>query len=281
MATNTDNFKLILPEKGEFTNNWHEPVNDNFSVIDLNLGNVTSEVQDARGSATSLGDRLDESLNPDGSVKPVPDITKASSSQVYGRDLLGADFDLDQRILSNDFEMFNARQGDDNLRNSLSRYGNDWVHNSVVDAANGFLTFTGATVKVDGSVDNVIANINGRQGRVRKLISDVVSGSVGTRHIRLKHEPDGIVVVDSSLPSITFGTTLQEPGTTGPLIKLSDTGRNFAGLDIKPGDILKITTPGVNEGTYVIDGTFNEFPTLETWELLIRGTFQSSTSNLE
>lgn len=280
MASNSDNFQLILPEKGEFTNAWDKPMNNNFTIIDRELGDVKGEVTDARGSAGTLAERLDEALNADGSVKPVPEIVKASSSQVYGRDLLGVDYDLDQRILQNDFESFYARQGETTLRDMLARSGNNWVHNTVVTAPSGFLSFTGANVKIDGSVSPVYANVNGYLSRFRTLVSIATPGAAGTKYFAIQREASGKVVLDSSLPSATFGTTLQEPATTGPLIKFKDASRNFATEDIQPGDLLIISTPGDNQGTYVIQDTFNTNGSLATSELLIKGKFQSLTSNL-
>ena len=271
MASKTDNINLILPDNSEYTDIWDVPLNDNFITIDTEIGSIKSEIQDARGSESSLATRIDVALNQDGSLKDVPAVAKASTSQVYGRtDIFSDPLDLNSRILKSEFDIFYVLQGDLDLTTIMSRLGNDWVPDSVVSAANNYLTFTGAQVKADGSVQKIYANINGSLSRIRNLDSVTVSGAAGQRWFALQKNPTGVILTTG-----TAGTTNQYPVTTGPLIRFKDTSKNFVSLKVSPGDTLKITSPAANKGLYVVDQTNVENPSCAVDELFIRGNFNS------
>src|SRR5208337_2258788 len=109
-------------------------------------------------------------------------------------------------------------------------------------AANNYLTFSGATVRADGTSTTLLANINGFLGRVRTLASVNISGPSGAFFVKLTYNPAGVTYFDSTLamPSPTFGTTLQFPATSGPNIMFEDNAQNFVSLGVLPGDVLKI-----------------------------------------
>jgi hypothetical protein len=269
MAQQTDNIKLILPDNSEYTDIWDKPVNDNFVKIDTEIGNVKSEVHDARGSESSMATRLNVALNQDGSLKDVPAIAKASTSPVYGNNnSFGDAFDLNGRIGANDFDNFYAKSGDVNLQAFLARMSSDWISDSVVSASTNYLTFTGAVVTANGSITPVYANINGFLSRVRIQSTVTVSGAAGQRWFALQRNPNGVV-----LTSDVNGSCNQYPATTGPLIKFKDATKNFVTLGVKPGDILKVTSPVANKGYYTVKSTNTEDSNCAIDELFINGQF--------
>lgn len=274
MANQTDNIKLILPDNGEYTDIWDGPVNENFTKIDTEIGSIKSEIQDARGSESSMATRLDVAINPDGTLKDVPQISKGSVSPVFGSlDSFGDTVDLDGRIALNDWDNFYAQQGDGSLQSFLARLGNDWVSNSVVSAANNYLTFTGPTVSANGNIQSIYANINGFLARIRIQSTVTVSGAAGQRWFAIQRNPTGVV-----LTSDTIGSCNQYPATTGPLIRFKDSSKNFVTLGVKPGDVLTITSPASNKGNYVILSTNTEDSNCAVDEVFIKGKFNAITT---
>jgi hypothetical protein len=271
MAQQTDNIKLVLPENGEYTDIWDKPTNDNFIKIDTEIGSIKSEIQDARGSESSMATRLDVALNSDGTLKDVPQINKGSVSPVFGKvNSFGDIVDLDGRIALNDFDNFYARQGDADMKTFLARLGNDWVHDSVVSAASNYLTFTGPTVTANGNLQSIYANINGFLARIRKQDVVTVSGIAGQRWFAIQRNPSGVVIA-----SDTIGSCNQYPATTGPLIRFKDSTKNFVTIGVKPGDVITITSPASNKGKYVVDSTNAQDTNCALDEVFIKGQFNS------
>lgn len=279
MAQKTLNLGLILPGLGEYFNRWNEPTNTNFSVIDEAVGALQSEVADARGGSTTLAERLDTSLNADGTLKDVPEVTRARSSSIYGSQTSGgADFDLDDRIEQGDVEVWNARQQLSSLIDSVAWAQDDTQHNSLISGPTNPLTASGAVVTLNGATTNVIANINGYRQKVRTNKTVTISGAAGTYYIYIDRNPTGSVFFT---PPASSGTTSTYT-PTGKLSKYSATGTNFVTGGVKPGDILEITGPGgnANLGKWVIAATAAEDANLTTGELRIVGEFNSANTSL-
>lgn len=273
MATKTPNLGLIKPAKGEFFNAWDIPVNDNWDVLDTKVGDTISETEDSRGSQASLKERLNVALNPDGTLKDVPEVADARNSTVYGADDGVNSFDLDDRIEQGDREVYDARQGRTKLKDMLAFAQNDSVHNSVLSAPGGFLSFTGAVAKVDGSVTSVVCNINGYRAVVRSLKSHTISGASGTYYIYLdRSSPD--LLLDRTGGGQDTGVVSVDGGS-GKLKKFSDSTQNFNTSGVKAGDILEITTAGSeNLGEFVVASVESDT------ELFIVGLFETAQTTL-
>jgi len=95
MSTRTDYLDLVLPELNEFINSWNAPVNQNMESIDdfcsdlyesLVGSSATGTWSMLRGSLASLADRLDVSINADGTLdlSGSPDLLAIGSSSYYG-----------------------------------------------------------------------------------------------------------------------------------------------------------------------------------------------------
>lgn len=279
MAQKTVNLGLILPALGEYFNRWNVPVNANFNIIDEVLGDLQSEVTNARGSALTLNDRMSVSLNSDGSLKAVPEVSNARSSSIYGSQTgLGADFSLDDRIEQGDVEVWNARQQLAALIDSVAWAQDDTPHNTLISGPLNQLTSSGGVVTLNGAVTNVIANINGYRQRVRTNKDAVIVGSPGTYYLYLDRNPNGEVVFT---PPPSSGTTsVYTP--TNKLCKYSATATNFVAAGVKAGDILEITAPGANAnlGKWVIAATAADDINLTAGELRIVGEFNSANTGL-
>lgn len=112
----TDFLKLTLGEFKEFVNSWHKPINQNFEDIDDWLKGLHDELvgtgsdpdyADLRGDLNSLADRLNVSINPDGTIDPTnsPDILNMATSAVDG--VFSSPRD---RLDAKDLQTFEARQ---------------------------------------------------------------------------------------------------------------------------------------------------------------------------
>ena len=265
MADKTQNLGLIKPANGEYYNTWDAPTNKNWDTIDEILGGIQLETEDSRGTQSTLTARLDVSLNADGSLKDVPEIATARTSAVYGYSSGSTDFDLDARLEAGDREVFDARQGAAKLIDSLAFVADDNVHNCIVSAPTGFLSFTGAQVKVDGSVTDVVCNINGYKQVVRSLKSTTIAGAAGTYYVYLDLNLAGEIILDRTGVGQNTGVTGEYPTSSGKYGKFSDATQNFVNAGVEPGDILEITSTGsVNKGQYVVKSIIS--PTeVEVW----------------
>jgi hypothetical protein len=266
MATNTSNLKLIKPARGEFEGTWDIPMNKNSDTIDGAIYDLQVETQNARGTQGSLTARLDVGINADGSLKDIPEIGIARDSTVYG-----SGTSLDARIESGDRDVFDACQGASSLRSALAGAIDDNIHNSIQSAPVGFLSFTGAVVKVDGSVTPVVCNINGYRNVVRKLKTVTITGAAGTYYVYLERNSIGELYLDRTTVGLNSGAT----GVNVVLNKFTDLTQNYLTSGVQPGDILEITSTGsVNKGQYIVDSV------IDANNLMVRGTFLSAEANL-
>lgn len=112
MAKKTSKLGLTLPELNEFQNGWNVPLNQNFEEIDDYVDSLedslasTSGLSALKGSTTSLLERIDTSINADGTLK-------ISGSPEYGDIAVSATrgvFSTPQdRLNAADEEAFNAK----------------------------------------------------------------------------------------------------------------------------------------------------------------------------
>jgi len=120
MPQKTTFLSLTLPEFQEFIDSWHDPVNQNMEDLDAFLEDLHNALVDTsatgtwaplRGSLGSLADRLDVSINTDGTIKigSSPDILALSSSSTNGTEA-SPDDDPRGRFDRSDFEIYDARQ---------------------------------------------------------------------------------------------------------------------------------------------------------------------------
>lgn len=273
MASKTPNLGLVKPDLGEFTDSWNIPLNKNFDLIDEAIGNLESVTDAAKGTASSLDARLSVSLNADGSLKDIPEVAKARNSTVYGADNGTDDFVLDDRIERGDREVYDARSGATALLDAHAALADDFVPNSVISAPVSFLTFTGANIKVDGSVTPIICNINGYRRVVRKLIQTTVSGSSGTYFIYLNKNLSGEIILDRTAGGQNTGATNADG--FGDFTRFTDSTQNFVTSGVQAGDIIEITTTGSpNKYQYVVASVVGAN------ELTIVGRFESVQANL-
>lgn len=281
MATKTTNLGLLKPAFNEFRNTWSTPINNNWDIIDQNLGSALNLLAAGAGSAQDLGTRLNVSLNADGTLKDIPEVSRARTSSVFGDNNAGAAFTLRDRIERADREMFLARQGLASLLDSVAFQAADDAPDTILSAPTGFLSFTGANVKVDGSVTPVVANINGYRQVVRSQLSTTISGAAGTYYVTLSRNPGGTVVLDRTGTGLNTGQ-ISTYALDGKLRKFTDSTQNFVTLGIKPGDVIDITSAGSqNADRYVVAATFNEDATnLTVNDLVVIGTFVTSQSAL-
>lgn len=116
MPAFTDFLELTLPELNEFLNKWHEPINQNFEIIDdwtkdLHAALVgtgsSSTWTDLVGSLDNLVERLAVSILPDGTidVSGSPGVLQMATSAVRG-----AYTDPRDRLDAGDFEVYSASQ---------------------------------------------------------------------------------------------------------------------------------------------------------------------------
>jgi len=280
MATKTTNLGLIKPAKGEYFGSWHAPVNGNFDVVDQSVGDLQTEVLNARGSQGSLTARLDNGLNADGTLKPTTEVVKARSSKIYGSDDVDGDFDIDKRIEQSDREIWDARAQLPSLRAGMAWMEDGNTNNSMISAPSNPLTFSGAVVTLNGGVSDVEANINGYRQVARVNKSVTIAGAAGNYYLSLDRQSSGEVYYTGIAGSGTVSTYI----VTGKLAKFSASATNFVTLGVKPGDILEITGPIANPniGQYVVHSTnVEDGVNLATNEIRVIGEFTSASTGLD
>lgn len=274
MALKTPNIGLIKPSRGEYENTWDIPTNRNADLLDGVIADIQTEIVEARGTKSTIEERLAVSLNDDGTMKDQTEIVRARNSSVYGNATETDAYTLDDRIEQGDREVYNARRGLDTLSDAIASVQDDPAHNCVVSAPTGFLSFTGAVIKVDGSVTPVVANINGYRCTIRSLRSTTVSGASGTYYVYLERSATGETYLDRSGAGQNNGA-ISVDSDSGKLLKFVDSSQNFITSDVQPGDILEITSTGsTNKGQYVVESIE------DSTTLFIKGVFVTAQSNL-
>jgi hypothetical protein len=280
MASKTPNIQLIKPAAGEYFNRWNEPVNQNWDILDEEVGSLKEEVIDARGTESTLADRLNNGLELDGQIKLTSELSDLRSSTIYGSDDGTADYTIDQRIEKSEVEVWYARQQAAQLIDAMAWNGDESAHNAVLSAASNYITYAGAVVTVNGAVTPVEANISGYRQVIRTNKTTTISGASGTRYLYLERSSAGEVIY--TIPSATGTVSTYSP--TSKLCKFASSTGNFVTAGVKPGDILKITGPvsNPNVGDYVVLATSVEDPTnLNPNEVRIVGEFFTSSTGVD
>ena len=274
MATKTPNLGLIKPAKSEFENNWDLPVNKNFDLLDGFVSETQAELQDARGTKATLAERLDVTLNSDGTIRDFPEVRLARNSAVYGNSDAAAEYTLGIRIQKGEREILDARQGQESLTASLAVNADDFVVDSVISAPPGFLSFTGPVAKIDGTLLPVVFNVNGFRREVRKLVSLTISGAAGTYYLYAEKNAAGDKYLDRTTAGLNNGVCAIY-SVTQKLSQFSDSSQNFITSGVAPGDILEITSAAsANKGQYVVESV------VSATALTVRGIFSAAQSNL-
>jgi len=260
MASKTDFLQMIIPLNGEYQDTWDQVANGNFQKIDDWAAGVDGEIVDARFGKASLKDFLEVGLNNDGSLKPAPEVTKSRNSFLYGdEDSVPTDFDLSARLNMGDKEVFWAREGLPSLRAALGAHS--YMKSTIIDGskdANGYPTwlgFTGANANIDGSVNNIILQIEGQRARIRVLEQVTISGSARTKYIWAQFQANGVERVDGDSTVAPPATASGACGKNPPDNKVRyfrDLTTDFTTKDVKAGDILEILGTSANAGQYMI-----------------------------
>lgn len=280
MATKTPNLNLVLPANGEYFNIWDQPMNGNWTIVDTVVGSLQAEIVTARGSASSLDARLSVGLNADGTPIASAEIVAARVSSIYGGlTPLAVPNELNDRLEDGDREVFTARSSLTALQDAVAFTGDQSPNNTVLSAANNFLTFTGPVVSLNGSVTSLIANINGYRQVVSTILTTTISGSAGTYYLKLNRVGGGTQYLNIITNTGTIGTYV----TNGLLAMLTDLTTNFVTSGVKPGDVLNITGPGGNPNInqYVVFATNTQDPTnLTTNQIAVVGQFVNASTGL-
>ena len=258
MANKTDFLNLTLPANNEYNNTWDVVVNENFTIVDASIEDVTNEVQSARFSKTSLAEFLDISHFDDGTLKPSEEMDDARNSSVYGDDDgVGTDYLLKNRLELSDREIFDARDGLASIEESLARRSNGFNYpDTVIKGAkdgNGqpnFLASSGSEFLVNGSPTAVELNVGGHSLRVRTDESINVTGGDGVRYLYAVKPATPIVVLDRSTEAA--GSSITNPLNNSKVQVFQDAAIDFTTSNIKAGDTLEVLN-GENAGEYVID----------------------------
>lgn len=276
---NTSNFlDLILPGYKEYRESWWSPLNNNFMAIDAWAEATEFELVEARFSSVSLKSFLEVAHNVDGTLKATDEVISSRNSAIYGYQTPEpANFDLNARISQIEWEVFNAREAQANLRaNHAIRETNATKIVSGAKDGNGYptwMSFSGATVYVNGLTTPLMLAIDGKLARVRKLESLTISGGDGTKFIYANYLPDwddGKIVVDGLAvsPAVPNGTTSLDLGNNP--IYFNDATQNFwpmkTAKEFLEGDLLGVID-SVEKGNYVVKeiiesitlGTSNQF----------------------
>jgi hypothetical protein len=271
MATQSDFLKLTKPQRGEFTDQWDIPMNDNSDKIDEFSKDVSDELVAARGSQPTLGERLDQSLDSDGNVTKYPEVEAARISPTNGS------FEtLKPRLDTTDWEVWKAREFSTDLRASIS------AHNAIAPKlilnggknGNGEPTWAGFTndrVDISATPTPIDLMISGYRSRIRTDTDVTLSGGANTYYIIAQTNLDGVVVVDGDSGD---GDPVDPEGVTssdgsGKFTLFIDGTRDFSALDVQAGDILEVID-SQDAGNYIIEEVA---PDGNNDQLKIKGVF--------
>lgn len=277
MSKATSYLQLILPAFNEYYNSWWKPNNGNFQKIDDFAAAFGGEVTDARGTTTSLNERLSVVLNPDGTVKAIPEIEAAKSSAVYGYGTGSSLQSLDDRLEAGDLEIFRSRQGLDSLADLLAWANSGNKVDCLVSGPTNPLTYSGANVTLNGGTTPVVSSINGYRAYTEINDSVAISGASGTYYLTLTRNPLGKIYLTINTSNCSVGT-----GPVGSFYTKFTAPTNLITAGVKPGHILEITAPSgnANIGRWVVAETSAENILLTQTEVLIVGTFPAVSTGL-
>lgn len=278
MANNTDFLNLLLPGFREYRDAWAAPLNSNFTILDSWAEGINQEVVDARFSKTTIKAFLEVGHQNDGTLKATPEMIAARNSPVYGYQTPEpANYLLNQRINQVDWEVWKAREGQDNVK-ALSAFRKDGFKSMVLSGskdADGYPTWmghTGADLQIDGSTTPIWFSVDGKLARIRTLRTLALSGSAGTKYIWIKalaEDSENNIVVDGRKvsPDTPNGTTSLDLG--GIPVYFNDSTLNFTNENVEARDYLTLEDSD-DKGNYVVQEVA---PGGTTTQLLIIGQF--------
>lgn len=265
MANKTSYLDLILPGFGEYRDSWWDPLNDNFTTVDGAIESVTEEVRAARSGESSLYDFLSIGHNmSDGTLNPTQEMIDARNSPIYGfqnDDMLS--WELAARLKKIDWEIWNARASQEDLRASLA-LRTPFPTTSILSGtkdSNGYPTWmnvVGNNVVIDGSITNIMLSIDGNLARIRTQETLPITGGDGIKYLYAQYLPDfdaGKVVVDGEAisPDTPDGATSLDLNSKKTLF--NDITQNFWDMtlnsELMPGDILDVIDT-TDAGKYLV-----------------------------
>lgn len=240
MATKTQELGLDQPGRGEFTDSWHIPLNDNAAKIDVAIRDIRAEIRDARGNKSALRDRLNAGMDSDGILLPTAEVLQAINSFVYGN-TAGSKYFSELNDLRDD-EILRARQGQDSLQGGIA-YLKSFQKGSILTGSknvNGEPSWAGSVankVAIDGSANPLYLEIAGKAARIRKLTETDLDASPGIYYVYATWQPDGVAYLN---PGTVTGSITYEGSVTDLhlLNTLFDATQNFVTSGVRAGDIL-------------------------------------------
>jgi len=239
MANQSAFLGLILAGFNEYTDAWDKIINSNFESLDRFASDVSTEIANARFSKASLKAFLEVGHNTDGTIKPLEEVAIAQASPYLGRKT-----SLSERVSQVEKQVWQASlsQGDLllglSLRDKISK---------VISAPSNWLTHSDAKVKIDGSTTNIWFLHEGKPCRVRTLKDATVSGSSGTRYIYVEYQANGVQTKSGSAGVISTDSN-------GDATYFTESGVDFTNLDVKSGDILRIS--GLSDDNAKVNGDY-------------------------
>ena len=265
----------------EYRDSWWEPLNSNFTKLDVWAQRTDQELVDARFQAATLGGFLSVGHNPDGTLIATAEMIAAENSPVYGfQDTTvspAVRHQLSQRLAKVDWEMWKAREAQTDLR-ALHAFRQN--PKSMILRGLGFsedntgvpswMGSTGANVQVDGSSTPLWLSIDGKLGRVRTLKQVTLTGAAGTKYIYANLLSDGDalkIIVDGDAtvapPSSPVGATSLDENSDA--VYFNDAGGNFTSA-VQVGDLLNVIDNN-DAGQYIVSQVVSNS------QLKIVGTF--------
>jgi hypothetical protein len=258
MATRTPNLSLQKPGKGEFRDTWHVPLNSNSDVLDLEIGNIQTELQNARFSQGDLATFLAISINSDGTLKPTSEVMKARNSYLYGNKL-NADpytpYDINDINILRDKELWAARGGQADLRAGMAfapSFGLSKVLTGTKNLTTGapaWISVAGTKIGIDGTANLLWMEISGRLARCRTKKEVTVPTTDGWYFLYADYNGSGVETFSGSGSSVSCSADI----ITGDVRIHRDAGKDYTGEDVKIGDVLRYTAPTTVAGDYLIE----------------------------
>lgn len=280
MANTTPFLDLIMPGYREYRESWWSPMNQNWDTIDTWAEATELEIVNARFSKSTLADFLGVAHEITGQLKPTPEVIAARNSAIYGfQTEEPANFDLGTRISQAEWEIFFARETQENLR-ALSAFRAPFPQSCVLSGSkdsDGYPTWmstSGAFVRVDGTALPVMLSIDGRLSRVRTLETiDLTGQGDGTKYIYAQYLSDwdeGKMVIDGLAvsPAVPNGTTSLDLNNNP--VYFNDLTQNFWPMYLdntfQAGDLLDVID-STEKGKFIVKeiiesttpGTSNQF----------------------
>jgi len=282
MSTRTDFLGLELPANNEYNDSWDIPINKNFVLLDQEMESVSTEVQEARFSKTSLANFLTVAHYDDGTLRPTEEATDSANSPIYGSNYpSGIDYTTSDRLNFVDFETFNSREGQVDVQANISYHSSGFHYPNLTvsgpatsEGQPNFLTASGSEFILNGAPDPIHFNIGGYHMQLDIDISISASGFDGPKYLVAKR-PTTTTVVTSG---VATGQTINNAANNNKVDLFTDISKDFVADGVRAGMTIQILGTGDNAGKYVVlETSFNGDPQV----LRIIGDFKSAVSLLD